>query len=337
MGKCLATLALSAALGVLVPAGAGSDGGLSLPARSDLLVLAIAHVGRAGNTVTRGWIATTNPRTGETHGRHIDAATLCHGPALAVGRRVVFGGESAGSAVARSLPLSLRGRPRVLGRADQFVGSARPGWVWLGHWTRSRGLVVRHVPPDGRARGAARALDVPRWTRLAAALSGNRLLTQDRTLDLWEPGRSAPRVRIEDGWLMAARGSTFAWCGARCTKPHVWSASGERSYPPPAGVRPLEPYGALSPDGSHLALPVRMGGRLRLAVVDLETARWTVAPAGAIGGYRSIAWSPSGRWLYFAASNRRLVGWRLGAAGAAGIPFPVLGPVLSIQATESID
>jgi sugar lactone lactonase YvrE len=103
---------------------------------------------------------------------------------------------------------------------------------------------------------------------------------------------------------------------------------------PPAGITPVGPVGAFSPDEQRLAAGVTVGGRDRLAVVDLRTGHWMLVAGGKLGGYRAIAWSPSGAWLYFTASNRRLLGWRFGAERAVPLPIVPGGTVMSIATAE---
>jgi Tol biopolymer transport system component len=95
-------------------------------------------------------------------------------------------------------------------------------------------------------------------------------------------------------------------------------------------VRPLGSEGAFSPDGRRLALAVTRAGRQQAAIVDLATRRWTLVPGGAMRDYGAIAWSPSGRWLYFAGPDRGLFAWQAGAADAARLPIDAHGTVLSI-------
>ncbi len=77
-----------------------------------------------------------------------------------------------------------------------------------------------------------------------------------------------------------------------------------------------------------------MRGRRRAAVVDVRSGRWTLVPEGRLGGYQVMAWSPSGRWLYFTAGDRRLYAWRLGAQNAVRLPVRPGGTVMSIATAE---
>jgi sugar lactone lactonase YvrE len=98
----------------------------------------------------------------------------------------------------------------------------------------------------------------------------------------------------------------------------------------PPGVRPLGDDGAFSPDGARLAVGVLVDDRPGVAVVNLRTWRWTLVRGGRLGGSRAMAWSPSGRWLYFTDSDRGLLAWRPGAAQSVRLPIDAGGTVMSI-------
>jgi sugar lactone lactonase YvrE len=77
---------------------------------------------------------------------------------------------------------------------------------------------------------------------------------------------------------------------------------------------------------------VTFQGAARVAVVDLAAGSWTVVPGGELRGYEAIAWSPSGRWLYF--TGRRLLAWRLGSPRAVRLPVDPGGTVMSIATSD---
>ena len=181
----------------------------------------------------------------------------------------------------------------------------------------------------GRVRARAQAR-LPRFGSVHAAVAGGFLGAEGRWLTLRHPGRVRQLLRIRDGWLTAAASSSFAWCRGRCRAFHLWSGAGHRPLRPPTGMRPTGRVGAFSPGEQRLAAGVTVQGRERVAVVDVNTGRWTLVPAGRLGGYAAIAWSPSGQWLYFTAGNRRLLGWRFGAARAVALPIRPGGTVISI-------
>jgi len=114
----------------------------------------------------------------------------------------------------------------------------------------------------------------------------------------------------------------------------LWTRDGgERAFDPPAGLRVDDTGGAaFSPDGRRLALTVTAHERSRVAVIDLATGVWRVAPGARVAGYKAIAWSPSGRWLYFT-RGERLLASRGGIARARRLPIRTGGTVMSIAST----
>jgi WD40-like Beta Propeller Repeat len=277
------------------------------------------------------WAAVADARTGEVHKRRLAGGTLCHGPLLVVGDRVVFSGHRGGRAVARALPLALTGPARVVGPGQLFTPSPGEPALWLGSWTRhdrTTVLFLREVRPDGTVLVRARAL-LPRIGMLHAALSRAFVVTSGRWLIVWDVFRDLPIRIARDAWFVAGHQRRFAWCRDKCRALRLWSPRGESVLEMPPGVRPLGAGGAFSPDGTRLATGVLVDGRPRVAVVNLGTWRWTVVP-GALRGHRAIAWSPSGRWLYFTDSDQGLRAWNLGAQSSSQLPVHPGGTVMSI-------
>jgi hypothetical protein len=169
---------------------------------------------------------------------------------------------------------------------------------------------------------------LPRWTAVHGVVAGRLLIQSGRRLMLWDRGLGRPVRTIRDGWPLAVGRTRFAWCGSRCRALRVRSHAGERRFLPPPGTRLYTGNGALSPDGSRLALPVTDGGGQRAAVLDLASGSWTMVPGGELRGYEAMAWSPSGHWLYF--TSRRLNAWRLGSPDAVRLPIDTDGTVMSI-------
>jgi len=277
-----------------------------------------------------------DPRTGATWARRLPGGTFCHGPLLSIGDRVVVSGWRGRHPIALSLPLDLTGRPRSLGPAETITASSTPGRVWLGHWARPRtwtntGRVrgsLREV--DAAGRPVARiALRVRPWGGLEAAVDDGFLFDAQRGLSLQRRG-SATRT-FRDAWLVATGGSRLAWCRGGCRRLRIWSPDGERALDLPAGIRPSPGWrAAFSPDGSRLAAPVRSRGRDRVAVTDLTSGTWRLVP-GRLTGYRSVAWSPSGRWLYFTGAHDRVLAWSGGRP--VRLPIHTGGAVMSIATT----
>jgi hypothetical protein len=335
MRRSLAIAALTLVLGGVIATPAGSGGALP-PPPDGVLVLGVSHHEGKLGAVNYGWAMTADPITGRTRERRISASTLCHGPVLAIGNRVVLSGHRGRRPMVRSFPLTLSGPPQILGRADVFTPAARRGNVWLGHWTarhtkRAR-LAMREIDADGRTRAPARDLIVPVWSRLAGALAGGLMVTEEeRSLVVRRSARRRALLSIRDGWFAAAQGSRVAWCSGKCSSLRLWTRHGERRYDPPPGMRPLRPAGVFSPDGLRLATGVMVGGRPRVAVIELGTGRWTDVPGGTLDGYQAIAWSPSSRWLYFTAGEHRLLAFRYGARRAVPLPIEPGGTIMSVQ------
>jgi hypothetical protein len=285
------------------------------------------------------WAAVADPRSGELHRHRLPGGTLC-GPFLTVGDRLIFSGHRGRWAVARALPASLEGPARSLGHADSFAPSANPGRLWLARWPRpaskrwsNRALPVRLREVDVNGRVTARAYGrLPRFASLHAWTEAGFVATEGRWLTLRRPGRAGPLMRIRDGWFAAAGRSRFAWCGVRCGSIHVWSRGDELALRPPAGARPVEGVGAFSPDERLLATAITRRGHTRAAIVDLAMRRWTVVPGSTLGDYRALAWSPSGRWLYFANDDEQVRAWRPGSPRSIALPIHARATVMSIDA-----
>ena len=300
-----------------------------------LLVLGVAGHSDHSRAVTREWAAVADPRSGSIRKRRLSGGTLCHGPVLAVGDRVVFSGHRGRRSVARALPMSLRGPARSLGAADTFAASHGHDSVWLGRWRGRRSnarLGLHQVDARGRVLVGARILG-SRWGLFHAALSRGFVLTIRDSLVIWDHFRDLPVLAIPRAWFLAASATRVAWCPAeRCPAIQVWSRRGRRALRAPAGVHPKVSNGSFSPDGRLLATKVTTGGRARVAVVDLRSGAWTLVPGGRLGGYDALAWSPSGRWLLFGAGDEKLRAWRFGAPSAISLPIDPGGTVMSIAA-----
>ncbi len=304
MGK---SLFLALAISALAAAPAGS-GGFDPGVPDGLLVLSVAGHDAKSRAVTREWAGVADPRTGVTRKRRLPGGTLCRGPVLAVGDSVIFGGFRGRRAVARALPLSLRGPVRTLGAAQSYAASAARDRVVLG-----RGL--------------------PRHSTLHAVTRAGRVITRRGALTLWDARAKRALRTVREGWFVAAGPSRVAWCRGRCRSLGIWTAGAVRTLTPPARMHPLGTVAAFSPDERHLAAPVIVDGKERAAVVDLRSGEWSLVPGGRLGGYHTLAWSPSGRWLYFTAGKERLGAWRVGTPAAVALPTRPGGTVISIATT----
>jgi hypothetical protein len=277
-----------------------------------------------------------DPRTGATTQRRVPGGTFCHGPLHVIGDRVVLSAARGRHPIALSLPLTLTGPGRSLGAAETFTASSTPGRAWIGHWERSRVWrsdervlgSLREVDAEGRV-VARTTLRMPAWGSLEAVVDGAFLLSHEGRLSLRRPGAATRRVR--DDWVVAAGASRIASCRSDCRRLRIWGSDDERALHLPAGIRPAPGWrAAFSPDGTRLAAPVRARGRDRVAVIDLASGSWRLIP-GRLAGYRAVAWSPSGRWLYFTGPRDRLLAWSGGRA--VRLPIDTGGTVMSIAST----
>jgi hypothetical protein len=363
----LAGLLAGAAAALGPGAGGPAAGGAREPAApgggmpaepGERLVLAVVGNERSASAVHGERAVVANPRTGALHARRLPGGTLCHGPLMAVGDRVIYSGYRESKAVAMSLPLTLSGAPSSLGRTDTITPSARPGRVWLGRWrhgktssraefrevavpgeaaaSRARGAGA--VPPARRAgaipaarRASRMAGRLPRWTHVHAALPGGFVIETRRGLALWD-GRSARPLHGGRGaWPVASGGTRFAWCRGRCRSVRVRTPGGERAFSTPAHLHPSGAPGAFSPDGRRLALPVAQGSRTHAAVIDLRTGEWSMVPGGALSPYGAVAWSTTGDRLYLAGAGSNLRAWRPAAPHTETLPVDPGGTVMSIS------
>jgi hypothetical protein len=332
MWKPAAIVALAAALGLAAPVTPERDerapGRPAVRAPDGLLVLGVLSPERA---------IVADPRTGEARERRLPGGTLCHGPVLAAGGRVILSGSRASRPVALSLPLTLAGRGRSLGRADTFAASAAPGRLWIARWSRSGTprTTLREVGATGGPRRAARHV-LPDSSSFEGAVDGGFLLGRRHGLALWDDRAGELRRGFPGGWLLATSPAGVAWCRGPCRRVRVWSPAGERTLAPPRGFRPDQAGAtAFSPGGGRLAVPLRSAGSARAGVVDLATGGWTVVPGARLAGYESIAWSPSGRWLYFTGTRHRVLAWRPGASRPVRLPIRTHGTVMSIATTPA--
>jgi hypothetical protein len=339
MGRfALLALVLAGAAAALAP-GAGEG---SAAATGERLVLGVVGNERSASAVHGERAVVADPRTGALKGFALPGGTLCHGPLMAVGDRVIFSGYRGSKAFAMSLPLTLRGEPAPLGRADTITPSARPGRVWLGRWShkgkRSR-VTFREVAVPGEeaasradpTAGGRLAGRLPRWSLVHAALPGGLVIQHQGALVLWNPHRTRPLRGGRRAWPVATGGSRFAWCREPCRVVHVREPAGVRTLAAPARMRAEPgPRGAFSPDDSLLALPVTIDGRSHAAVVDMRSGEWTKVPTRRLTTYGAMAWSRSTGRLYLATAGGGIHAWQPGAPRADRLPVDPGGTVMSI-------
>ena len=345
MGR-FALLALVVAGSALTVA-PGAGGGAAADDRSagERLVLAVVGTERSSSAVHGERVVVADPGSGQVRSRRLPGGTLCHGPLMTAGDRVVYTGYRGSRPALMSLPLALTGAPSPLGRADTVIPSARPGHVWLGRWDqpgkRTR-ATFREVAVPGEAAtsrawsgsGSAIAGPLPgRWNAFHAALPGGFVVETRRSLALWD-GRTARPLRGGHGaWPVASGGPRFAWCRGRCRLVRVRTPAGERVFRSPAHLRLTGSGGSFSPDGRRLAVAVAKGRRTRAAVLDLRSGEWSMVPGGALSVYGALAWSVTGDRLYIAPRGGGLRAWRPRAPRAETLPIDPRGTVMSIAVT----
>jgi hypothetical protein len=315
------------------------DSGDSSPSHPDgVLVLGVVY--RHGGVPTER-VVVADPRTGLARARRLEGGALCHGPVLAVDDRVIASGSRGRRSVVLSFPLNVSERPGVLAAADQFVPSSSPGRLWVAENEPDRRTLrfssLREVTASGRTVYRVRR-DLPRWSAFQGAVAGNLILGRGNDLELWDPRAGRVVRRLNDAWVIATNGSRMAWCSGNCRAIRLSTrARHEHLLRLPDGTRLTGTYAAFSPDGSRLAVSVVRRGHTRVALVDLDTGGWRMVPGDRLRGYPSIAWSPSGRWLYFTTGGRRLIAWRDGAPRPVRLPIRPRGEVLSIGTASAAE
>ena len=233
-----------------------------------------------------------------------------------------------------------------LGVATSDFVSVRPGWVWLAG-RGAAGPTLREVRVDGAASGPQ--VEIPSGAAPIAAIGDGVLLrTADQTLIVWSPAtRATTRSMGPVGSIVAARDPVMAFTSATCTDGadcdlHVVDVRSPRelriSKPPGAGG--FDAGGALSPDGTTLAVFVGAGTAFNptadLVMVDLRTAVMSGPIAGgqiAVGEpVGSATWSPSGRSLFFCGLDGPMRQYEPGAPAAVTLDQP---SSYAFAATES--
>ncbi|HEX2235367.1 MAG TPA: hypothetical protein VHK89_03735 [Actinomycetota bacterium] len=237
-----------------------------------------------------------------------------------IGSRLVFRGALAGDAArtatfAMDLDLS---DLESLGRSWYFVPSATEGRMWLA-------LLDPRSPPTERALAAVKEVTVDgrvtvprvplpgRWSTLVGAVTHGLVFQEGRGLVVWDPAVSDVVLRMPGSFAVGTHGSLIAWCDDGCRQLHLSDARSGRDVrvPPGPGFRFRETYfGAFSPDGSQLAVPVSVKGErgTRIALVDVARATARLVEGSRVGrSYGSMTWSTSGERLYANAGGGRIM------------------------------
>jgi hypothetical protein len=223
-----------------------------------------------------------------------------------------------------------------------FVPSGRLDRVWDvfapgGGWAGTPASVTQTLLGPERRGPSIDTTVLPR-DRLPLAGWGDRLvLGSAQGIEVWDPGGGSSTPLPLGASLVAAEGTRLAWCERGCTRLHLVdaSASGDRLVSAPADGARFGPGGAFSPDGESLAMSIVAGqdeGRSTVAVVDWAFGAIRAAASTPIGRVTSLAWAPSGGWLFVAVDARRLVAIR----ATDGLVHPVGWQFGNIDALASM-
>jgi hypothetical protein len=220
-------------------------------------------------------------------------------------------------------------------RAWFFLPSAHEGRVWLTFIDRDSPATdigfraVREVTAGGRV--TVPDARPPRGWPERAARSGLLLRSRSGPFVLWDPRTDSVVNRLTPavlGDLGPVAEDTLASCVRRCGVLRLTDLrTGEqRRIAAPRRHAFEPPYGAFSPDGRQLALPVRVAGRpgRRLALVDVGRGRTRVIPGSRVPrGYTFVDWSRDGRHVFLTGGqwvhDRRIVVYRRGAPRATRV------------------
>ena len=213
-----------------------------------------------------------------------------------------------------------------LGPADGAFAAGATDRVWL----REGGSVREVSLATGAVTRGPHAVDA------FAAVEGHGLLLHQEGGVLYVDADTAAPARLyRDVSIVVGAGGPWLVTADRddlhCNIVAVELARSERRRGPLLPYRSCY-YGraVLSADGARLALPVaesieRVGNvpHAALFVVDVGRAAGTEVPGTRrpMPTYRSLTWSPSGRWLFWAddGGGRRIAAYRVGSGSAVGI------------------
>jgi hypothetical protein len=211
-----------------------------------------------------------------------------------------------------------------------FIPSSSPDRVWVGIVDEAqddgRLTAVREVSIDGQVTVPDTRPPGGAWP--VAAVSGYLVFQREGELFVWDPSTGQEIDRLPGQLPIAWQGARLAWCDAACRSLHLADlASGERlTVEPPTGATGFEAlYGAFSPDGSTLAVAVRLGdgeeaGR-QLALIDVRTGQVTLVEGAIVPTpYVFIDWAPSGGTVFITGGqlggHRQVIDYKIGDAAA---------------------
>lgn len=259
-----------------------------------------------------------------------------------VGNKLVFRGVIGDRLGAVAVDMHFR-HSRLLGEGWYFVPSSEPGRVWVGVLDPRSPPTVRalasvyEVDANGNITTEQIALPEGRWTNLVGSLSTGLVFQRDDKLEVWDPDTRTV-VGTFDGPFPADIGADqIAWCKDDCPLMHVTDvgAGTDKTVEPPSSYRFEETYnGAFSPDGRHLAVPIRNADGRRVALVDTSDGSVTVIEDSRIDrNYGWITWSSSGETLFFSAADNRVMHWSLRSDRARYLPLDFGDQIFSIASS----
>jgi hypothetical protein len=253
--------------------------------------------------------------------------------AVTGGHLVFYGARSyAESQAVYTIDVERPGSPRRLGRPSYFLPSATDGRLW-----HVRGASVSELMvADGRviARGGRPPC---RGLTTLAAVEGALVCQARSELRAFDPAGGRVLLRLRGPFPAATWGRLVAWCTEACLRVRVTDVHRHRTMviAPGEGFRFEATYeGAFSLDGSLLAMPALRGGASGVAVIDLRAHTSRLIPGATLGGYRQLAWSPSGDRLLFTAAPGRLMAWRPGGGRAVPVPVKVRGTIMDMATSR---
>jgi hypothetical protein len=243
----------------------------------------------------------------------------------------------------------LASAPRVLASDSWiFIPSAVEDRVWIGvldpespETVRALGA-VREMTVDGEITVPETAPPDGRWP-IAAVNQGLvfQVGADDVDLQVWDPANGTVVDRLQGDYPLAWQNDRLAWCGGDCELVDVRDfRNGETfSVGCPPGTHGFDAYqGAFSPDGSTLALSLRIDwgqeGRRALALIDVATGELDVVDGTNVSaGYNFVAWSADGRSVFITGGTdqREIVEYRPAEGTARQLDVEV-GPFYGIAA-----
>jgi hypothetical protein len=137
---------------------------------------------------------------------------------------------------------------------------------------------------------------------------------------VWDPASGDVVDRLDGTFPLAWQGDRLAWCGGDCEVANVrdFRTGDSMSVGCPPGTHGFDGLqGAFSPDGSTLALSLRIDwgpdARRALALIDVETGRLDVVDGTNVSaGYHFVAWSADGESVFLTGGvdEREIVEYR---------------------------